>query len=251
MKKPVALLAILLILGGAVHCTVNRPPASDYEYGTEYEDQVAEILATYTKDPISAMQELEALDTQLLSAPTAVEYPDAAGVEQAPSDYELVVFAFQVKNTERIYLQWILTLNTDEKHPGPLDYAGLEWDTDYGAYYSSSAGGESCTLAGRGTGLVLFNVEDINLSAGNYIYGTVQVEPITAGRMEFGSKFIHTYTSPGISGSATVSFTPSASSAAEGGSLGLPHTMSFAVDRKAGTRQRQIWADGGVDIPES
>lgn len=253
MKKPAVLLAILLLLGGVLYVlTSDTPTAEAPAEHVEYEDQVAKILVSYTGDPITATQALAELDTELLSAPTAVTYPDSSSSAEAPpSAYALSVFSFRQHDSNRIYLQWILTVNTAEPYAGPLDYVGLEWDTEYGSYYLSAAGGTGCTLQGRDTGIVVFNVEDVKQSSGSYVYGTVQVEPIATGEMEFGSKFIHTYTSEGIVGDAYVSYIPSVSPSAMGGSLGLPHTMSFSVDGNAVTNQRPFWADGVINISDT
>lgn len=95
-----------------------------------------------------------------------------------------------------------------------------------------------------------FYVEDVKMISGSYVYDTVQVTPIATGSMNYGSKFVHTYSKLNISGSATAAFTPSTSSAAAGGSLGLPHTMSFTVNVGTNINQWQLWADNAVNILE-
>ena len=252
-KKLSVLLALLLVFSIAVQASaagspVNKTPVDD----AEYEAKIAEILASYAEDPEVAIQALAELDTELVSAPTTVEHGNASCTRATyPSDYELTVSCTKRTNSSRLYLQWILKANATELFAGPLDYVGLEWDTEYADYYLSTTGGTGCTLQGRNTGIVLFNVEDVKLSAGDYVFGTVQVTPRITGWMEFGSKFVHTYTTANISGRATASFAPSTSSAAAGGSLALPHTMTFTVNVSSGTSQWQLWADNAVKIQET
>lgn len=248
-KKLSVLLALLLIFSNALQAFATEPLMTESPMNdTEYEAQVAEILASYNEDPEAAIQALEELDTELLSAPTIVEHGNDSYTRATyPSNYDLSVSSFKRSNSNRIYLQWILTANVVETSPGPLDYVGLEWDTEYASYYSSTAGGTGCTLQGRDAGIVLFNVEDVNMSAGSYVYGTVQVTPIATGWMSYGSKFVHTYDKPSLSGSATFNFTPSASTE---GSLGFLHTMSFTVNVDSNAVQWPLWADNDVNILE-
>lgn len=245
MKKRSVLLAILLAFCSVLQVSAAEIPMSD----TEYEARVAEIMASYTDDPEAAKQALAELDTELVSEPTVVEGGSNSLVRgTSPSDYELTVSAYKRGNSERLYLQWMLTANASEWFPGPLDYVSLEWDTAFASYYLSSAGGDGCTVQGRETGIVLFNVEDDQLSSGDYVYGTVQVEPITGGWMEFGSKFVHTYTSLNVSGSASYAYVSSASASAVGGSLGLSYTKTYTVNVDSETHQWQRWADNAVSV---
>lgn len=244
MKKLSVLLALLIALS-----SVLQVSASEYhENDAEYEAQVAAIMVSYAADPEAANEALEAIDTELLCEPTVVEYGNSNQRKTSPSEYELTVTAFKRSNSDRYYLQWVLLANANEWFEGPLDYVSLEWDTAYGSYYSSSAGGDGCTIQGRDTGIVLFNVEDDKMSKGDYLYGTVQVEPLQTGWMEFGSKYVHTYTSFLVSGSASSSFIPSVSASAMGASLGLSYTKTYTVNVSTNTTQWQIWADNAVNI---
>ena len=215
----------------------------------EYEAQVAAILVSYADDPEAAKLALEELDTILLSEPTIVEYSsNYNGRGTSPSDYELSVASTKRSNSNRIYLSCLLKVNAKEWFPEPLDFMSLEWDTAYGSYYLSTAGGNGCTVQGRDAGIVLFNIEDDKLSSGDYVYGTVQVEPIAGGWMEYGSKFVHTYTSFDVSGSASYSFTPSISVSSTGCSLGLSYTKTYTVTVSPSTSQWQMWADNAVNL---
>lgn len=245
MKKLSILLAILLVMSSVMQVSAAVVPASNQEY----EERVAEILVSYAEDPEEARRALEELDTELIAEPTLVKCGNNSFARgTSPSDYDLTVTAFKRSNSTRIYMQWILVANEEEVFVGPLDYVSLEWDTAYGTYYSTSTGGDGCTVQGRDAGIVLFNVEDDKLSEGSYVYGTVQVTPIALGWMEFGSKFVHTYTSTNISGSATYSYTPSISAT---GSLGLSYTNSYTVNVSSSTSSWQRWVDNAVNIYET
>lgn len=257
-KKLSVLLALSLIFGNTLQASAAELPESELPVNelttsdAEYEAQIAEILASYDEDPEAAIEALAELDTVLVSAPTVVEHtPSSSSRMTYPSDYDLSVSCVKRTNSNRLYLQWILVTHALEVWTGPLDYISLEWDTDYASYYLASAGGAGCTIQGRDTGIVLFNVEDHRLSTASDkpIYGTVQVTPTTTGWMEFGSKFVHTYTTINVGGSATFSFTPSTAVAA-GSSLNLAHTMSFKVDVGSETNQWQLWTDNAVKITE-
>ncbi len=242
-------LSILVVLALVLSCLT---PVSAVETSTndaEYEAQVAAILATYTDNPEAAKQALREIDTTLISEPSIVQYNNNSKERgTSPSSYELSVASTKRSNSNRVYLTCLLKVNATEWYPGPLDFMSLEWDTAYGTYYSSSTSGNGCTVQGRDAGIVLFNIEDDNLSSGSYVYGTVQVEPISTGWMEYGSKFVHTYTSFNISGSASCSFTPSASVSGAGGGLGLAYTMTYLVNVSSSTSQWQIWADNAVNL---
>ena len=245
MKKISILLAILLVMSSALQVSAAEIPMNE----TEYEARVAEILVSYAENPEAAKRALAEIDTELVSEPTLVECGgNAVARGTYPSDYDLTVSSFKRSNSTRIYMQWILTANAEEEFVGPLDYVSLEWDTAYGTYYLSSAGGTGCTVQGRDAGIVLFNVEDDKLTVGSYVYGTVQVTPIATGWMEFGSKFVHTYTTTDVSGSATFSYTPSISTT---GSLGLSYTNSFTVNVSNSTGNWQRWVDNAVNIYET
>lgn len=245
MKKLSVLLAILMVISNVLHVSAAETPMSD----TEYEARVAEILVSYDEDPEAAKQALAEINTELISEPTLVGCGGNSSARGTyPSDYDLTVSSFKRSNSTRIYMQWILTANAVEENVGPLDYVSLEWDTEYGTYYLSSAGGTGCTVQDRDAGIVLFNVEDDKLDVGSYVYGTVQVTPISTGWMEFGSKFVHTYSTENLSGSAYISFTPSISTS---GSLGLEYTMSYTVTASTTVSQWQRWADNAVNIYET
>ena len=242
-------LSILMALALVFSCFTPITAAEVSMDDAEYEAQVAEILASYTDDPEAAKLALNNLDTILLSEPTIIEYTNNSNSRgTSPSDYELTVASTKRSNSNRIYLSCVLAVNAKEWYPGPLDFMSLEWDTAYGSYYLSVAGGTGCTVQGRDAGIVLFNIEDDKLSSGDYVYGTVQVEPIAAGWMEYGSKFVHTYTSFNVTGSASYSFTPSASISSTGGSLGLSYTKTYSVTVSPTTSQWQLWADNAVNL---
>ena len=105
------------------------------------------------------------------------------------------------------------------------------------------------TVQARSTGIVLFNIEDGKLDKGEYTFGTVQVLPTQSGEMEIGSKFVHTYTSLLLSGSASYSFAPSETINSTGEfTLGVTTNYGFTVSVGTMTNQWQIWADNTIEL---
>lgn len=99
-------------------------------------------------------------------------------------------------------------------------------------------------LQGQKTPMNAANVQDGDLKKGDYSYGTVQVKPIKSGWLEFGSKYVHTYTGFAVTGTASYSFSPSASFSASGDiSLGLTSTYGFTVSVTGHAQKWQIWSD--------
>lgn len=144
-------------------------------------------------------------------------------------------------------MQWHLQANATEWFPGPYDLVSLEWDTAYADYYDSSGDGTYTSVAGRAAGIVLFNLDDDLLANGDRCYGTVRVDPVQNGTMEYGSKFTHIYTTILATGSASWNFAPSAQLNSMGViSLGLSYTMGFSVSVGTSTAQWSLWTDNAV-----
>ncbi len=244
MKKLAVVLGIILAF--IIILTVGA--LNIQEKDAEYEAQVAEIMKDYASDPAAAREALASIGAELIGEPVTVEHfaGQSAGGSARP-DYSLSVYGTRRSGSQSVHLQWILQANATEYFPGPLDYIGLEWDTNRASYYSTYADGEISTVRGRSSGIVLFNIEDDKLNSGEYAYGTVQVEPLAEGWMDYGSKYVHTYTSVLVSGSASPSFAPSIS-VSDGGSLGLAHTSGYAVSVGTNTSKWQIWADNAVNL---
>lgn len=249
MKKFISMLTAISILCGVLTCSVSAATPSMTD--KEYEAAVAEIMSNYQADPDAAKLALSQLDTTLIGEPQITEYySESVTRGTSPSDYTHTVYSFKRGGSKIYYLQWSLTANESESFPGPLDYCSLEWDNSYASYYLSSGDDVMTTVQAKNTGIVLFNVEDSDLDKGEYTYGTVQVTPKKSGWMEYGSKFVHTYTSLLVSGSATVSFSPSPSLSSQGEStLGVSGNFGFTVNVGSQTKQWQIWADNAVNLP--
>lgn len=249
MKKIISMLTAFSILLGVLTCSVSATTLDMSD--KEYEAAVADIMSNYQKDPDAAILALSQLDTSLIDEPQITEYYSEGKTRgTSPSDYTHSVYSFKRAGSDIYYLQWLLTANKSEAFPGPLDYCSLEWDNTYASYYLSSGDDVMTTVQARSTGIVLFNVEDSDLDKDEYTYGTVQVTPTKSGSMEFGSKFVHTYTSLLVSGSATYSFSPSATLNSLGvATLGVSGNYGFTVSVGSTTNQWQIWTDNAVNLP--
>lgn len=212
-------------------------------------NQIATIMQAYFDDPESAKAALLAIDVTLLDEPRLVSHQSETERALDPTDYTLTVYSAQRAGSKNTYLMWSIHANKNEWLPGPLDYVSIEWDTQYASYHSSTGDGEFSTVQGRSDGIVLFNVQDQDLDKDDYTYGYVIVSPKKSGWMEYGSKFVHTYTKYIIGGSASASFAPSVSIGANGeASLNLEYTMGFTVTLGVNTGQWQLWDDNAVDL---
>lgn len=95
-----------------------------------------------------------------------------------------------------------------EPHPGTLDVISVEWDPTVAKYYSYSEGDFVTYRDGskKANGLVVFNLEDKNMTYGSTAYAGVYVTPIVSGaEVEIGSKFTHTYTSTSTTTTESIS----------------------------------------------
>ena len=249
MLRRLIAMAVVMLLVMPIHMMASA--ANIQLSDAEFEESVAQIMKDYWEDPEAAEDSLKKIGAYLDCEPVIVEHfasanPAVRGTN--PSDYTFYVGSIRRSNSNLRYLQWHLKANSNEWFEGPLDYVSMEWDTAYADYYDSSGDGVMVTVAGRNDGIVMFNLEDEKLGNGDSCYGTVRVNPISVGTMEFGSKFVHTYTGIAITGvSASWSFGPSAELAASGEmSLGLAYTFGFSVSLGSSTQSWNLWADNAV-----
>ncbi len=239
-----------------VFCSIL--PAFAYEENAdnrEYSATVAEIMKNYRSDPVAAEKALKEIDTELVGEPVTTQHSfsnsssNARGIGTDPTDYEFTVYCFKRGNSRVHYLQFYIEALETEWAEGPLDYCSIEWDTAYGKYYSSYGDDIISTVQARDTGIVLFNIQDEDLKKGEYTIGTVEVSPIKSGDLEYGSKFVHTYTSLLVSGSASYNMVSSASvDTLPKASLGLSHTKTYTVNVSSKTNQWQLWTDNAVTL---
>ncbi len=242
---------ISFILG--LYCIISFPlnafAASSDSYEDDFLADVAEIMSSYQSKPDEAKQRLAKIDAFLVGDPVITEFSDSKDTRGLlPSQYTLSLYCMQRGTTgTTYYLMWELNTNKKENYPGPLDYISIEWDTEYASYYSANADGVVTTKKGISTGIVLFNIEDSHFDDVDYAYGSVRVTREKTGKMRFGSKFVHTYTSFSVSGSASFSFSPSINVSNSGmGSLGLSYTNGFVVNVGTNTSQWEKWEDSLV-----
>ena len=211
-------------------------------------------MLNYEDDPQGTKAALAEIDAYLFQEPSITHYnhnctgPQPYGIN--PTDYTFSVYGYSNKTATNLYLTWTVNFNRNEWFPGSLDYASLEFDTKKASYKSSNGDGTMTTVRERNEGIVLFNVEDGKLKKGTYTYGTVNVTGKRGTTLEFGSKYVHTYTSFNVSGSASFSFSPSSALKASGeASLGLSYTYGYKVNLGTKTHKWQIWTDNAVTIP--
>jgi hypothetical protein len=124
-----------------------------------------------------------------------------AAVLDNPSDIELNIYAS--KRGGQSY--WHLTsswdaLGWEDKH-ATLDVVSVEWDPEYGAYYSSTVPSDGIVTKRDGSnrlnGIYLFNVDDDKFTFDSY--ACVQVTKKKSGDLNFGTKYTHTYSTTSTS----------------------------------------------------
>lgn len=248
MKK---MLSIMLAAFLVFSCNTFAFASESTNVDIEYEAAVAEIMKTYQVNPDAANTALAELDTILLEEPSVQEYTCDDTITRGinPTDYIFSVYSFKRGDSPTYYLQWMVESNRDEWYSGPPDYVSLEWDSNYASYYSSNGDGEISSVQERKTGIVLFNVQDRDLDDGKYTYGTVRVTPKKRGTMEFGSKYVHTYTGLLVTGTASYSFSPSLSLSSKGEfTLGVEANYGFSVSLSGQAKKWQIWTDNALYI---
>lgn len=216
----------------------------------DFDMAVAQIMRDYDSDPEGTKAALAELDATLIGEPTKVEHNantnDGISLTSTlPSNYELEVYSIKRGNTSDYRLQWRLDCNKTETSPGELDYISIEWDTARANFNKFTSHSKYTSVKERRTGIVLFNVEDENMTAGTWTIGTVYVTPTKSGAMRFGSKFTHTYTKTSVTGTASVSFGISADAAK---SLGLSYTYTYSVTTTQNARAWDVWKETTVSM---
>jgi uncharacterized membrane protein len=253
MKKLISVLTIfsmLFSLFSVLACADARKYSADVRKNSEeqFEANIVEIMSGYSLNKTTAQNKLDELEVDLVAVPKTITY--TGNTKLYPSSYELTIYVTKRHGSNIYYLQWIVKALSTEPYPDDLDYVSMEWDTAYASYYSSSGDSSYSTVAGRRTGVVVFNLEDDRLTSGKQSYGTVRVSKIKSGAMDFGSKFTHTYTKKNQTGTATFSFSPSSEITSNGEyGLGLSYTYSYSVQTTSQERKWTLWEDNTVTIP--
>lgn len=128
-----------------------------------------------------------------------------------PSDYTTFNIYSAHRGNEkftRILVNLVQGYVATETHPGTLDVLSVEWDPTVATYYSYSEGDYVTYRDGsnKANGIVVFNVEDKNMSYNSAAYAGVYVTPKVSGAVvEIGSKFTHTYTATATSTTESIS----------------------------------------------
>lgn len=248
------ILCLLLFPVNLFSAFADESPISGDHNEDCVERQVAEIMKDYFLNEEETRRRLEMIDVELIGEPTLVEHETNSMLYAVnPSDFDLLVYSYSRGNSSVVYLQWSIRMNTVEVLNSiwgkPLDCVSLEWDTTYGSYYRSGGDGEYSTVQSRNVGVVLFNVEDYRMDRNDSSYGYVEIMPESDGWLNYGSKYTHTYTVIGLSGSFTTSYAPSAQISADGDfSLGLAYTYGYTVTVSGNIREWQIWNDNATEV---
>lgn len=252
-KKSLATILCIVFLLTSAFSTYAYATAADLS-DPEFQRLIVEIMLNYENDPQATRDELATLGIELLQEPSITHYThNGNGIQPYginPTDYDLSVYAVSQKTATNVHILWSVNSNRSEWFSGPLDFASIEYDSNVGSYKASDGDDAITTVQGKNTGVVVFNVEDSKLSKGTYAYGSVNVTVPRGKRLHFGCRYVHTYTSFLVSGSASYEFKPSTSVNFNGtGSLGLSYTMGMQVSVATNTSKWERWLDNWVSIP--
>lgn len=152
------------------------------------------------------------------------------------SDASLMVYSSKRAGTLYYYLSACVTANKSlASDCGVEDLISIEWDPNMASYYSNSATTNTTYMDGskRSKGVILFNVQDKNLTAGSTAICSAMVTPKKSGTLEYGSKYVHTYTKTDYSWNVGVNISYSEDSGATGGGTynvtGTPASYSWQL----------------------
>lgn len=160
-----------------------------------------------------------------------------------PSDIELSVYS----SKRALDSYWYLTSSWDyasyESKPATLDIVSIEWDPEYGEYYSSSVPSDRITTKKDGSkrldgGIYLFNVDDGYLSFDSYC--SVQVTPKKSGWLNYGSKYTHTYTTSSTSATGEADF--------RFDSTGPSGGITYSVEKQYNVSDWEKYEDNAVSV---
>ncbi|MDK2802651.1 MAG: hypothetical protein KFW09_04660 [Oscillospiraceae bacterium] len=201
------------------HINVHAEESPNYSVTNEIEMKISKYVSDIilTKNFDQAKKILEENNISLLSIDNK---PKDSIKAISPNDYDILTYSYRINGSSDIYLQSTISSNRDEWFSGPLDVASIEWNTRYANYVSSKSDLRISTvrdISKARNGIVLFNIQDKNLKKGTSTHIYVRVKPVRGGELQFGTKYIHTYSR----------FHPSISINFTNGQFGLSFNLSI------------------------
>ena len=167
----------------------------NYSVSNELEIKISKYVSDIilTKNFDQAKKILEENNISLLSIDNK---PKDSIKAISPNDYDILTYSYRINGSSDIYLQSTISSNRDEWFSGYLDVASIEWDTSYAIYKSSKSDNFISSvrdISKARNGIVLFNIQDKNLKKGTSTHIYVRVKPVKGGNLNFGTKYVHTY----------------------------------------------------------
>ncbi len=164
---------------------------------------------------------------------------DIGTLEVRPQDLTLSVYSAKRGGDAyyRIYSQWNAP---SEWRPATDDIVSLEWDPEYGEYWSSNVGDTSKVYKRDGSqrlkGAYLFGVDDEFFDFDSYV--VVYVVPKKSGWLNYGSKYSHTYATDDVTYSGGAYF--------EWSTTGPTGGISYNVTTREKESSWPKWEDNAV-----
>lgn len=161
---------------------------------TEFDKFIVEYLRAEVNKQ-AAKEKLARLDVQLTIPSTKVVEPLRLDA------WELDLSVYTVKRGGDVFHRIIADyIPSDiENYPASYDAIAITWDPSKASYYLYNVSSQQYSslkdYSQKNKGILVFNVYDSQLSVGGIYYDAVYVTPKVSGYwMDYGAKYIHTYT---------------------------------------------------------
>lgn len=233
----VSLMSILILNVTNVNAMVSK------EFGYTYEDVMnmtpSEFVDFVNRTVHESDLPFEEIKSRLNNIGIQLSDNVLQNTYSTSADVDLTLYSSH-RGTEPYYY---LTAGVTSKvylnaEAGSEDLISVEWDPAAAEYYDTTTGQYTTYMDGskRAKGIVLFNLQDKNLRKGEYAYASVRVKRKTGSKLDFQTKYVHTFD--------TTNFTWSIGGNVEyEQSTGIKGGMSFSVSGEAKQKSWQRFAD--------
>lgn len=207
----------------------------------EFDDFIVDYINTNIKtvEDIEKTQEiLNLADIELNDIDTKKHQEIGNTRYISPSYVELTSYSVRRGGDTYNRLFGQIVHNATEWSCASLDLLSLEWDYTKATYYGTTTSDFVTYMDGsnRNKGICLFNVDDYEMYAGDYVYAVVYVVPKVKGVwIEYASKYIHTF------GTTEVNWNV-------GGNIGYTNTgatagLTFSISGKNSEQSWSMYSD--------
>jgi hypothetical protein len=143
----------------------------------------------------------------------------AGGANFTTDNMSYSIYSFNRSGSSYPYIQAYISYSATPTDTGTYDLLSVEWDATSSTFYdySISSSVSLRSSAYKNSGMMVFNVVDRNIYAGNYVYATVRVRPEKTTTMEVHSRYTRTYTTSTSTSTTTANFNVDKTSGPSGG----------------------------------